>query len=141
MAMDELSWSVLIIGPPLLLLSVPCRNTAARVAVVLALAAATVLYLVWRWWSWQVHCSASLGWTYQVMFLAFELLALGHELLSSAYMIRCTDRRAEASAHALRLAQEPEPPSVDVFIPSYDEDPALVERSLKSVVALDWRRD
>lgn len=138
--MSESTWMMLTIAP-LLILVFPCRSAVARALVVLAFALATGVYLHWRWVNWRYGCSSAMGLAYQATFLTFELLGLGYDLFSSAYLIWRTDRRGEAAELAARLAHENVKPTVDVFVPSRTEPAAIVVESVRAACAMDWPRD
>ncbi len=61
-------------------------------------------------------------------------------LRQSALHLRIVDRSAEASAAFARLEARPEDdwPSVDVFIPTYNEPLDVVERSIVGALSLDY---
>ena len=58
-------------------------------------------------------------------------------------LLRPRDRSLEADRHEARLARTPESelPVVDVLIPTYDEEFAVLERTITGACALDWPED
>jgi cellulose synthase (UDP-forming) len=61
-------------------------------------------------------------------------------MLSQIVLSRVVDRRAEADRHEAGMRSLPADrlPSVDVFIPTYDEERAVLERSIVGALALDY---
>jgi cellulose synthase (UDP-forming) len=143
--MESLAWAgnLAVIGffaaiVPLL----PKHKTWARTLVI-----ALVLLLWARYMVWRVTATAPSGLTSGMGL--FFLFALGLEMLMCVSMViflatlsRTTNRSHEADRHEKRLRALPPDrlPMVDVFLPTYDESPELVERGIVAAKALDYPR-
>ncbi|ACA17892.1 Cellulose synthase (UDP-forming) [Methylobacterium sp. 4-46] len=102
-------------------------------------------YLVWRFVATVLPSPAngSFGfyWTWFVFFV--ELGAFADILLFLVAMSRSVDRRAEADRlEKAFFAREPaDLPTVDVFIPTYNEPLDVLERTIVGALALDYPQD
>jgi len=101
----------------------------------------TARYLYWRVFITVVPATGEwyeLGWVY--FCFAVEALALFDALILYLAFLRTTDRRSEADAHEGRLrALPPEQlPSVDVYIPTYNEPINVLEKTIIGVLCLDY---
>ena len=109
------------------------------------LVAAFVGIVVIRYLAWRVTTTLDVdglgpfesGW---VLFcFAVEMFALFDAGILYLIFLRTTDRRAEADRHEGRMRALPpaEMPSVDVFIATYNEPLAVVEKTIVGAMALD----
>lgn len=81
---------------------------------------------------------------YWVWFLFFvEVLAFSEVVLFLILMSRYVDRSAEADrlARAFFAGEQAELPTVDVFIPTYNEPLDVLERTIIGALALDYPKD
>ena len=98
-------------------------------------------YLDWRLFTTVMPVK---GEWYQVGWVWFcfviEILALFDALILYLAFLRTSDRRAEADHHEARLRALPpqELPSVDVYIPTYDEPMDVLEKSITGALCLDY---
>jgi cellulose synthase (UDP-forming) len=111
------------------------RGKGARLALVLVSVTATARYLYWR-----VTATIALEWTVDAALGAILLLA---ELYCCAVLLLAYGQ----TLGALRRRPVPLPddvarwPSVDVFIPTYNEPLEVVRATVLAAQALDWPRD
>ena len=70
----------------------------------------------------------------RVVFLLYVTLVLLHSSLERVYALRSRRRRARPAA----AAEPVEWPTVDVVIPCFNEDPALLEACCRSVAGQDY---
>jgi cellulose synthase (UDP-forming) len=107
----------------------------------------TVVWLIVAWYlQWRLFDTMlpAEGEWYEVTWLwlcfAIELLATADQLILYITLLRTTDRRAEADRHEARIrALPPEQlPSVDVYIPTYNEPIEVLEKTITGALCLDY---
>jgi cellulose synthase (UDP-forming) len=128
--------AVYLIGP-ILPLSRPWARGLVFVIVWLVIAR----YLDWRLFTTVVPATGEwyeVGWVY--FCFAVEVLALFDALILYLAFLRTSDRHAEADRHEARLrALSPdELPSVDVYIPTFNEPMEVLEKTITGVLCLDY---
>jgi cellulose synthase (UDP-forming) len=137
------------LGPTLLVaafflifvLNWPRRRTWTR-----AITCAFVLAVALRYLWWRFHATVlpypNDGVTFYWVWFLFivEILAFTEIILFLLTMSRYVDRSTEADRLEAALAAQPkdEWPTVDVFIPTYDEPIDVLERSIVGALALDY---
>jgi cellulose synthase (UDP-forming) len=118
----------------------PNRPNVARTAFVAIAVVVTFRYLWWRW-------SATLpdeGGTFQSLYIvacfAFEIIVSAERVLGLIVLSRTRDRSAEAdTAETWARAQSVDVlPTVDVFIPTYNEERDVLERTIVGATSLDY---
>lgn len=141
------------LGPALLVTSIflifilnwPRERTWTR-----TVTCALVLFLALRYLYWRLaETVLPMDWTagfafYWVYFLFIvEVLAFTDILLFLVTMSRYRDRRSEADRLGTEFFAQPAVtwPSVDVFIPTYNEPLDVLERTIIGALALDYPRD
>ncbi len=123
----------------------PRQKTWARSITCAFVLAVAVRYLVWRFlYTVLPHPadgSFAFIWTWTVFFV--ELGAFADILLFLVVMSRSVDRSSEASRLERTFFARPkaELPTVDVFIPTYNEPLDVLERTIVGALALDYPRD
>ncbi len=108
------------------------------------MAAVALRYMVWRLTETVLpypNDGANFYWVWFVF--AVELLAFSEVVLFLILMSRSVDRSAEVDQLALRFFVRPESalPSVDIFIPTYNEPLDVLERTIVGALALDYPKD
>jgi cellulose synthase (UDP-forming) len=98
-------------------------------------------YLVWRLFTTALPADGpwyEVGWIW--ICLIVESLSLFDALILYLTFLRTTDRRAEADRHEaqLRTFSRDEFPSVDVFIPTYNEPFDILEKTITGALCLDY---
>ncbi len=125
-----------ILGPAL-----PLSRTWARFAVFSAVWLMVARYCHWRLFSTVLPAE---GAWYELSWIWFcygvELFALADALILYLIFLRRSDRIAEADRHESRLrAQTPDQlPSVDVYIPTYNESLDVLEKTITGAQCLDY---
>ncbi|MBA4026656.1 MAG: UDP-glucose-beta-D-glucan glucosyltransferase [Cyanobacteria bacterium DS3.002] len=116
------------------------NTTAARIFIGGLLIALGLRYLSWRIFSivgqWQ---SDSLG--VQLFFLAVELAVYTNSLLFVLITAWPTNRSAEADLLQVDVDAGNFLPSVDILIPSYNEDAQMLRRTICAAQAIDYPRE
>lgn len=108
------------------------------------MAAVALRYMVWRLTETVLpypNDGANFYWVWFVF--AVELLAFSEVVLFLILMSRSVDRSAEVDQLARRFFARPESalPSVDIFIPTYNEPLDVLERTIVGALALDYPKD
>jgi cellulose synthase (UDP-forming) len=107
---------------------------------------AAVWLMIARYVSWRLFTTVlpahgawqEVGWVW--FCFAIEILALFDALILYLTFLRSSDRRAEADSHEARLrALSPDQfPSVDVYIPTYNESFDVLEKTITGALCLDY---
>ena len=107
---------------------------------------AAVWLIIARYVSWRLFTTVlpahgawqEVGWVW--FCFAIEILALFDALILYLTFLRSSDRRAEADSHEARLrALSPDQfPSVDVYIPTYNESFDVLEKTITGALCLDY---
>jgi len=128
--------AIYLLGPVL-----PISRLWAR-----ALVFATVWLIVGRYLGWRYYTTVlpadgrwyEIGWIW--ICFTVELLAIGDAFILYLAFLRTSDRRAAADAHERRLRALPPDtlPSVDVYIPTYDEAIEVLEKTITGALCLDY---
>ena len=119
----------------------PVARGWARYSIFAAVWLVTAWYLHWRL---TVTMLPADGAWYEVGWLWFcfviELLAIFDQLILYVTFLRTSDRSAEADIHEARLRALPagQLPSVDVFIPTYNEPLEVLEKTITGALCLDY---
>lgn len=127
-----------LIAAPLLDL----RRTPGRALVAAGAALIVGRYLLWRLGEtipWDA-APAALG--FALACLAIELFGLFDAVLLYAFLVRRTDRSAEADRGeaALRATPVAAWPEIDVIIATYNEPLEVLEKTIVGALALNWPR-
>jgi cellulose synthase (UDP-forming) len=72
------------------------------------------------------------------LYILLESTVILYAIMSIIFFARRTDRSAEADEAAARLVGAANPPAVDVLICTYNEDLAILERSILTSLAIDY---
>ncbi|ASY72770.1 Curdlan synthase [Sinorhizobium fredii USDA 205] len=120
------------------------RRSWARAITCAFVAVVALRYMVWRLTETVLpypNDGANFYWVWFVF--AVELLAFSEVVLFLILMSRSVDRSAEVDQLALRFFARPESalPSVDIFIPTYNEPLDVLERTIVGALALDYPKD
>lgn len=142
MQADFLVPNLVVLGALVLICALaPRRGNLARGAFVLIAAAAALRYQWWRW----TDTVPDAWWTsgsgiYVFACFVFEAVVLFDTLIGMTVLSRSIDRSGEADANEAMLRALPRDalPSVDVLIPTYDEGPEVLERTIVAARALDY---
>ena len=114
----------------------------ARVVVMTTASAAALNYGSWRLLDTIPAIDSLPQAIWLVLYLFLEIMMLISGLLSFIFLTRRRNRTPEADDHERRLlARGDDVPSVDVMIATYNEDRAILERTIVGALALDWPRN
>ena len=119
----------------------PKRRTWARVLVVVICLAVAVRYLAWRLWHTilPAELNSSEGVWYLCIFV-LELFAFLNYSIFYLILSRWVNRSGEADRHEAKMRKRPaeQLPSVDVFIPTYNEGPDVLHRTILAALGIDY---
>jgi cellulose synthase (UDP-forming) len=115
------------------------RESVAARAFVTAIAAALMWrYIVWRWTQSLPPIELSLDTFASLTFVGVETLALIGSTISLFFLTRVRNRTREVEANMGWLTAQPVPPLIDVFICTYNEEEAILERTIVGALAIDY---
>lgn len=119
------------------------RFFAVRVALAVAIVLLIARYIDWRFAQtvWPA-LDGSLGACWIVFCFVSEVLVLADTALVLVMLSRTTNRSPEADRHELiqRALPPSRLPSVDVLIPTYNEDLDVLERTIGGALSIDYPR-
>jgi cellulose synthase (UDP-forming) len=111
------------------------RARAAMVAVMLVL---MWRYMAWRWIVTLPPFGLSIDFVIGLIFVTIETLVVIGATISLTFLIRLTNRSGDADRNEPWLMEQTRPPLVDVFICTYNEEEAILERTIVGALALDY---
>jgi cellulose synthase (UDP-forming) len=128
--------TIYALGPML-----PLSRPWARGFVIVAVWVVIARYLDWRIFTTVLPAAGEwyeVGWVY--FCFAVEVLALFDAFILYLAFLRTSDRRAEADCQEARLRALPpqQLPSVDVYIPTYNEPIEVLEKTITGALCLDY---
>jgi cellulose synthase (UDP-forming) len=132
----------LVLGAVYLLApNLPLSRTWARVTVFATVWLIIARYLDWRFFTTVLAARGAwyeVGWIW--ICFTIELLALVDALILYITFLRTSDRHPEAASHEARLRDLPphKLPSVDVYIPTYNEPLDVLEKTITGALCLDY---
>ncbi|NJK76136.1 MAG: glycosyltransferase [Microcoleus sp. SU_5_6] len=109
-------------------------SRAVVVAIVLAL---TIRYVLWRSIA-TLNLSDPLNGIFSLGLFFLEMLMLFSSSIQLYLMLRLKDRRREADLMAVAVESGDFAPSVDIFIPTYNEQAFILRRTVIGCQALDY---
>lgn len=133
---------IVVLGVTALLPALDRGRDRDRTLVSLGVAAAFGYYLIWRVPAVIAASSVSPSSAYTWFVFILEILAMGEIALFLLIMSRTSDHSAEADRLERNLMALPasEWPRVDILIPTYNEGPEVLERSILAAKALHYER-
>lgn len=133
-----LYWTVALTLFVLLILQLSPRPQAwSRSIVIGILLILTVRYLTWRSLS-TLNLSTPLNGVFSLGLYGMELLLLSGGLIQLVLLLRIRDRRPEADQRSIAVLDGTFAPTVDVLIPTYNEAPFILQRTVLGCQALDY---
>lgn len=130
----------------LLLAYILCRYLAPRspskalvIVLILAISAIQMNYLIWR-----LSNTLVLNWTdgwFSLGLFAYEVLRAFNTWMNNGLLMAATQRSEEADTYRYSIQTGEYRPSVDIFIPSYNEPMEVLRRSLIGCRAMKYPRE
>ncbi|HEY9652742.1 MAG TPA: glycosyltransferase [Coleofasciculaceae cyanobacterium] len=115
----------------------PEPRTWSRVWVVSILLALTIRYVLWRSLS-TLNVSDPLNGFFSLGLFFLEMLMLTSTTIQLFLMVKIKDRRREADRLSQQVIDGSFHPSVDIFIPTYDEPYFILRRTIIGCQAIDY---
>jgi cellulose synthase (UDP-forming) len=115
----------------------PQHRLWSRVIIVSILLAVTIRYVLWRSLS-TLNLSNPLDGVFSLGLLFMELLIIFSYSFQLYLMLKVKDRRREADRMAAAVIDRIFTPSVDILIPTYDEQDFILRRTIIGCQALDY---
>jgi cellulose synthase (UDP-forming) len=137
--LEALAPGILVIGA--LLVALPWlspRDERARTVMVVVLVVLMWRYMFWRWFSTLPAPELSLDFVVGTMFVLIETLAVLGSTINLMFVSRLKDRSPDADRNLYWLAFQPKLPLVDVFICTYNEEAAILERTIVGALSLNY---
>lgn len=140
MVMGEylLTPTVTLLAISLLIMRVsPIPQTWSRTVVVGILLMLVIRYLLWRSLA-TLNVSDPLNGVFSIGLFLLEIFLLLTNIIQLFLMLRVKDRRFEADGLAIDVIEGKFTPSVDIFIPTYNEPAYILKRTIVGCQALDY---
>jgi cellulose synthase (UDP-forming) len=134
--------TIFVLGAIYLLASLlPIKRGWARLAIFVVVWSVAAWYLHWRLFVTVLPAEGTwyeIGWLW--LCFAIELLAVADQFILYVTFLRTSDRRDEAHRHEARIrALPPEQlPSVDLYIPTFNEPIEVLEKTITGALCLDY---
>jgi cellulose synthase (UDP-forming) len=112
------------------------QSNLVRTALSLCVIALALRYGYWRVSETTSPFNLSFSILWQWLYLTIELAVLSGCLITWLWLARSIDRSAEADAHETWYGDQP--PLVDVFIATYNEEEEIVERTIIGALHMDY---
>jgi cellulose synthase (UDP-forming) len=114
------------------------NNTWAR-----SIAVGACVVLGWRYMFWRITetlppLSEPLDLSIGAIFTLVEMLAMLGTTLALIFLTRTKDRTSDANANVIWLKALPEQPLVDVLVCTYNEEEAILERTIIGALGIDY---
>ena len=113
------------------------RARAAMVAVMIAL---MWRYMLWRWLATLPAPGLTLDFAVGTIFVLVETLMVCGSTVSLVFLARLSNRTPDADRNAAWLDAQHPLPLVDVFICTYNEEEAILERTIVGAMSMDYPR-
>jgi len=136
-----LSPNLLTLGALLFIAAVATNKFAiARMAFVAIVITMTLRYMWWRWTDTLIDEWGTVQGVYIFACFALELVISADMLLGMVVLSRTIDRRSQADEGEAWARAQPVTslPSVDVLIPTFNEDQDVLERTIVGATSLDY---
>ena len=94
-------------------------------------------HMLWRWSSTLPPLGFNLDLIFGLIFVGIETLAVVGSTINLVFVSRLSNRSAEVDRNAAWLAHQPRQPLVDAFICTYNEEGAILERTIIGALQLN----
>ena len=115
----------------------PTPKTWSRVLVVGILLGLTIRYLSWRSLS-TLNLNNFINGVFSLGLFGLEILTISSGVLGLLLMFKVKNRKKEADYFSKAILDKTFEPSVDIFIPTYDEAEYILERTVIGCQALEY---
>jgi cellulose synthase (UDP-forming) len=133
-----LFWTVFLMLLGVLITKIsPRPRPWSRTLVVVILLILAFRYLTWRSLS-TLNFSSPLNGVFSLGTFVMELLLLGGSIIQLFLLLRVRDRRREADHYSIEVLNGTYAPTVDIFIPTYNEPTFILSRTIMGCQALNY---
>ncbi|MFO7141664.1 cellulose synthase catalytic subunit [Arthrospira sp. PCC 8006] len=115
----------------------PKPTAISRAIIVAIILALTIRYLLWRSFS-TLNLSDPLNGLFSLTLMALEIYIIGANIIQIYLIVNSTDRSSQADQLQQSVIQRKFTPTVDIFIPTYDEPLFILRRTIIGCQALDY---
>jgi cellulose synthase (UDP-forming) len=138
---DTLAPGLLVIGATLIVLPwISPKSERARILMIAVMVLLMWRYMVWRWLGTLPPAGFTLEYLVGVVFAVVETAMLAGSTISLIFLARLSNRSPDADRNASWLTKLDPPPLVDVFICTYNEEAAILERTIVGATSMDYAR-
>lgn len=116
------------------------EDERARTAMVAVMLVLMWRYMAWRWIVTLPPLGLTADFVIGLVFVLVETLVVIGATISLTFLVRLTNRTPDADRNEAWLTTQARPPLVDVFICTYNEEEAILERTIVGALALDYQR-
>ncbi|MDJ0686869.1 MAG: glycosyltransferase [Xenococcaceae cyanobacterium MO_188.B32] len=116
----------------------PQPLSLARVLVIFILLGLTLRYVLWRSLS-TLNLSSPLDGVFSISLFALELLVIFSSSLQLFLMLKVKNRQREAERLSTQVIEGKFQPTVDIFIPTYDEPEFILRRTVIGCQAINYK--
>ncbi|MEM8603439.1 MAG: glycosyltransferase family 2 protein [Cyanobacteria bacterium P01_H01_bin.121] len=127
----------IVTGLALLARLAPPSNQWLRALILSVLIGLTLRYVLWRSCT-TLNLSNPLNGVFSLILLSLELLSIANILIQLVCQFQVSDRREEAAEFAEALMAREYLPSVDILIPTYNESPFILRRTILGCQAQNY---
>jgi cellulose synthase (UDP-forming) len=139
--LETLAPGILVIGAAWVVLPwLRADDERARAAMVAVMVALMWRYLLWRWLVTVLPAGLTLDFAVGLIFVLVETLMIAGSTVSLVFLARLGDRSPDADRNAAWLETLRPLPLVDVFICTYNEEEAILERTIVGALSMDYAR-
>jgi cellulose synthase (UDP-forming) len=139
--LDTFAPGFLVVGAAIVVLPwLQPNDGRARVAAAGVVIILMWRYMTWRWFSTLPPIGFSLEWIVGILFVTAETAGVTCTSLGLICLTKMSDRSGIADRNLAWLDACDPPPLVDVFICTYNEEEAILERTIIGAVAMDYAR-
>ena len=114
------------------------RNTWHHLPLIALTIILVLRYMIWRLTDTLPPVEESANFVTGLVFLTIESLALVSTLFTLVVLTRSSDRTTEVGWRLPKLKAEPNPPLVDMFICTYNEERTILERTIVGSLSIDY---
>jgi len=139
--LEALAPGILVIGAAWALLPwLRADDERARAAMVAVMIALMWRYLLWRWLVTLPPAGLSLNFGVGLIFVLVETLMSAGSTVTLIFLARLGNRSPDADRNAAWLEAQRPLPLVDVLICTYNEEEAILERTIVGALSMDYPR-
>ena len=139
--LETLAPGLLVAGAALMVLPwLRPDDERARAAMVAVMVALMWRYMMWRWTGTLPPAGLTVEYVVGLVFAVVETATLAGSTISLIFLARSSNRSPDADRNASWLVGLDPPPLVDVFICTYNEEAAILERTIVGAASMDYPR-